>query len=60
MRVSIVYLEPQLQLYSVKFPRIYSKGFCAYMYAFNLQATKLFIVTPATKGGGYHPPWISC
>jgi len=23
---------------------------------FNLQATKLFIVTSATKGGGYHPP----
>jgi len=22
---------------------------------FNLQATKLFIVTSATKGGGYHP-----
>ena len=22
----------------------------------NLQATKLFIVTPTTKGGGYHPP----
>jgi len=22
----------------------------------NLQATKLFIVTSATKGSGYHPP----
>ena len=29
-------------------------------FIFNLQATKLFIVTPATKGDGYHPPWISC
>ena len=26
-----------------------------YNLALNLQATKLFIVTPATKGGGYHP-----
>src|SRR6218665_1652703 len=25
----------------------------------NLQATKLFIVTSATKGGGYHPPRFS-
>jgi len=24
-------------------------------YHINLQATKLFIVTSATKGGGYHP-----
>ena len=24
-------------------------------YCVNLQATKLFIVTSATKGGGYHP-----
>src|SRR6218665_2119150 len=27
-----------------------------YIDAINLQATKLFIATSATKGGGYHPP----
>ena len=28
----------------------------AHIFPVNLQATKLFIVTSATKGGGYHPP----